>query len=82
MTAYDIPEGAFTEPGPCPKCGADAPVLTIRSKTDRNWWDEWKGCMACADPVAMFSQFMDQHGEYTVVVPGGPLPRELRKKKR
>jgi len=81
MAEFDIPKGAYTQPGPCPKCGDDALVLTVRSKTDRNWWDEWKGCMECVDPVVFLTQFMDQHGEYTLTVPGGPAPRELRRKR-
>jgi len=80
MAEFKIPEGAYTEPGPCPKCGADAPVLSVRSKPDRNWWDECKGCMECVDPVGFFTQFMDQHGEYTLAVAGGPLPRAQRRK--
>ena len=74
------PEKAATSPGPCPKCGADADVLSVRSKTDRNWWDEWRGCLACVEPLGFASQIMDRHGDYTLILPGGPKPRERRKK--
>lgn len=79
---FQIPENAFTEDGPCPKCGADAPVLSVRSKTDRNWWDEWKGCFNCVMPLAFITQIMDRHGDYTLVLEGGPKPRERSRRRR
>ena len=78
---FQIPQTAFTESGPCPKCGADAPVLSVRSKTDRNWWDEWKGCFTCVLPLAVITQIMDQHGEYTLTLEGGPKPRERSRRR-
>lgn len=80
MTEDNPLAGAIREKGPCPKCGAEGDVFTVRSKTDRDWWDEWKGCYGCVEPLAFATQFMDNHGDYTLVLPGGPKPRERRKK--
>ncbi|MBF0249615.1 MAG: hypothetical protein HQL35_03180 [Alphaproteobacteria bacterium] len=82
MAEFPIPDGAHHEPGPCPRCGADAPVVSVRTKTDRNWWEEWKGCMGCVTPAIYMTQFLDRHGEYTIAVPGGPEPRDVRRKRR
>ena len=78
---YPIPEGAKTDPGPCPKCGGNGPVMHVRSKTDRNWWDEWQGCMACVAPIAFATQIQDESGAYELFLPGGPDPHARRRGK-
>lgn len=76
-TAFS-PDRAARAPGPCPACGADADVFSVRSLTDRGWWNEWKGCLGCIEPLAFATQFQDRHGAYTLILPGGPRPRRAR----
>lgn len=73
------PEAAHCEPGPCPVCGAETDVFSVRSKTDRGWWNEWKGCIGCVTPLAFATQIMDLNGAYTLIMPGGPKPRRPRR---
>ena len=75
MPEIAIPKEAKTEPGPCPKCGGDGPVMTVRSKTDRNWWDEWKGCLACVAPIGFATELMDKSGNYGLYLDGIKPPK-------
>ncbi|CCQ72256.1 hypothetical protein [Magnetospira sp. QH-2] len=64
MAEFTLPDGLAEEPGPCPKCGGEGPVYTVRSQSDRGWWQDWKGCLSCVAPLAWASEAMDRNGSY------------------